>query len=86
MADKPEGSYRFQNVALPHRGGQYFDGMSTHNTCVKEYKGKFYLYYMGTTGGDIPTFLQAVSVQYGEETWDRKRIIRLLHFTYKVCP
>ena len=56
VADKPEGPYHFQNVALPRRGREYFDGMSTHNTCIKEYNGKFYLYYMGTTyGGDVPT-------------------------------
>ncbi len=75
VADKPEGPYRFQNVALPRRGREYFDGMSTHNTCIKEYNGKFYLYYMGTTyGGDIPTHAKEISSQYGEETWNRKRI------------
>ena len=75
VADKPEGPYHFQNVALPRRGREYFDGMSTHNTCIKEYNGKFYLYYMGTTyGGDIPTSLADVSQCYGEETWNRKRI------------
>ena len=75
VADKPEGPYHFQNVALPRRGREYFDGMSTHNTCIKEYNGKFYLYYMGTTyGGDIPTSINDVSQVYGEETWNRKRI------------
>ena len=75
VSDKPEGPYRFQNVALPRRGREYFDGMSTHNTCIKEYNGKFYLYYMGTTyGGDIPTSAKEISSQYGEETWNRKRI------------
>ena len=75
VADKPEGPYHFQNVALPRRGREYFDGMSTHNTCIKEYNGKFYLYYMGTTyGGDIPTSVSDVSQVYGEETWNRKRI------------
>ena len=75
VADKPEGPYRFQNVALPRRGREYFDGMSTHNTCIKEHNGKFYLYYMGTTyGGDIPTSINDVSSAYGEETWNRKRI------------
>ena len=75
VSDKPEGPYHFQNVALPRRGREYFDGMSTHNTCIKEYDGKFYLYYMGTTyGGDIPTSAKEISSQYGEETWNRKRI------------
>ena len=73
VSDTPEGPYQFQNVVLPRRGRQYFDGMNTHNTCIKEYNGKFYLYYMGTTyGGDIPTGEH--SYAYAEETWNRKRI------------
>lgn len=74
VADKPEGPYHFVNVALPRRGRQYFDGMNTHNTCIKQHNGKFYLYYMGTTyGGDIPT-TSDVAACYCEETWNRKRI------------
>lgn len=75
VSDTPEGPYQFQNVVLPRRGREYFDGMNTHNTCVKEYKGKYYLYYMGCTyGGEIPQSLDEVSVIYAEETWNRKRI------------
>lgn len=75
VSDTPEGPYVFQNVVLPRRGRQYFDGMNTHNTCIKEYNGKFYLYYMGTTyGGDIPSKLSDVSGEYGLETWNKKRI------------
>ena len=75
VSDTPEGPYHFQNVALPRRGRQYFDGMNTHNTCIKEYNGKFYLYYMGTTyGGDIPTSIEEVSPEYAVETWNKKRI------------
>ena len=75
VADKPEGPYEFKNVVLPRRGREFFDGMNTHNTCIKEYNGKFYLYYMGTTYHvdpperdiDIPEYLAI-------ETWNRKRI------------
>lgn len=74
VSDTPEGPYIFKNVVLPRRGRQYFDGMNTHNTCIKEYNGKYYLYYMGTTyGGDIPTVPPA-SEHYALETWNRKRI------------
>ncbi len=74
VADRPEGPYRFQNVALPRRGREYFDGMNTHNTCIKEYNGKFYLYYMGCTyGGDLPAG-EEVPEAYALETWNRKRI------------
>ena len=75
VSDKPEGPYVFQNVALPRRGREYFDGMNTHNTCIKEYNGKFYLYYMGCTyGGDIPQGPDDYTNEYGIETWNRKRI------------
>lgn len=75
VSDTPEGPYEFQNVVLPRRGRQYFDGMNTHNTCIKEYNGKFYLYYMGCTyGGDIPQSKDEINENYAMETWNRKRI------------
>lgn len=75
VSDKPEGPYVFQNVALPRRGREYFDGMNTHNTCIKEYNGKFYLYYMGCTyGGHIPQGMDDYTDHYALETWNRKRI------------
>lgn len=75
VSDVPEGPYVFQNVVLPRRGRQFFDGMNTHNTCVAEHDGKIYLYYMGCTyGGEIPQSGTQISDAYGEETWNRKRI------------
>ena len=74
VSDTPEGPYTFANVVLPRRGRQYFDGVNTHNTCIKEYNGKYYLYYMGTTtGGEIPTS-GGVPEAYYVETWNKKRI------------
>jgi predicted GH43/DUF377 family glycosyl hydrolase len=49
-ADKPEGPYRHIKVILPARDTQYWDGTTTHNPAILKYKGKFYLYYMGSTG------------------------------------
>lgn len=75
VSDTPEGPYHFQNVVLPRRGRKYFDGMNTHNTCIKEHNGKFYLYYMGTTyGAESPTSAEEINLCYAEETWNRKRI------------
>ncbi|MDY2880065.1 MAG: glycoside hydrolase family protein [Candidatus Borkfalkiaceae bacterium] len=75
VSDKPEGPYAFANVVLPRRGREYFDGMNTHNACIREYGGRFYLYYMGTTyGGAVPTSASDISLAYAEETWNRKRI------------
>ena len=75
VADHPQGPYRFLRVVLPRRGREYFDGMNTHNACIRQYGGKFYLYYMGTTyGGDIPWRAKDISYDYAMETWNRKRI------------
>lgn len=49
-SEKPEGPFKFKDVALPARGAQYWDGLCTHNPTVKEFDGKYYLYYMGNTG------------------------------------
>lgn len=74
VSDTPEGPYQFLRVVLPRRGRQYFDGMSTHNTCVRYFKGKYYLYYMGTTyGGPVPIG-EETSAEYNLEVWNKKRI------------
>ncbi len=75
VSDKPQGPYQFKNVVLSRRGREYFDGMNTHNTCIKYYNGRYYLYYMGTTyGGEVPTADDPCFSQYALETWNRKRI------------
>ncbi len=48
-SEKPEGPYTFQEIVLPARGPQYFDGRSTHNPHIKKYGDTYYLYYVGTT-------------------------------------
>ena len=75
VAERPEGPYRYLRTVLPRRGRAYFDGMNTHNPCIKFWNGRYYLYYMGTTyGGYIPDAQTPVSNAYAEETWNRKRI------------
>ncbi len=49
-SDKPEGPYRHVKVIFPARGNQYWDGVCTHNPAVIQNKGKYYLFYMGSTG------------------------------------
>ncbi len=53
IADKPEGPYKHLKVVLERRGAQFWDGVCTHNPAVIAHKGKYYLYYMGTTGKSI---------------------------------
>lgn len=49
VADKPEGPFEFVDKALPNRGAQYWDGHSTFNPQIKKYKGKYYMFYTGST-------------------------------------
>lgn len=75
VSDTPEGPYEFQNVVFPRRGRHFFDGMNTHNTCIKKYGDKFYLYYMGCTYSiDIPQSAEDISFGDAQEVWNRKRI------------
>ncbi len=74
VSDRPEGPYRFLRVVLSRRGRQYFDGMNTHNTCIRFFEGKYYLYYMGTTyAGPIPDG-EETDPECNLEVWNRKRI------------
>ena len=76
-AARPEGPYRFAEVALPPRGGEFFDGRSTHNPHIRKIGDTFVLLYMGTTyEGPTPDAAhQEVwrSPRY-LATWARKRI------------
>lgn len=74
VSDTPEGPYQFQRVVLPRRGRKFWDGMNTHNTCIKEYAGKFYLYYMGTTYGEDIKGDDFSNPYIMAETWNKKRI------------
>ena len=75
VADRPEGPYHYCNTVLPRRGRQYFDGMNTHNTCIKYYDGKYYLFYMGCTyRTEIPKSYLEIPKDLALETWNRKRI------------
>ncbi len=74
-SDRPEGPYKFEEVVLPRRGREYFDGMNTHNPYIRYWNGKYYLYYMGTTyGGAIPKHMDEISSERSIEVWNRKRI------------
>jgi predicted GH43/DUF377 family glycosyl hydrolase len=55
VSDHPGGPFKHLKVALPARGNQFWDGTTTHNPAVMQYKGKYYLFYMGTTGKSDPS-------------------------------
>ena len=76
-ADKPVGPYRFSEVALPPRGGDFFDARSTHNPRVRKVGETFLLLYMGTNY-DGPTPAPPNPEVWRSPrylaTWARKRI------------
>lgn len=75
VSDKPEGPFKFVKEILPPRGKQYFDGMNTHNPCIKKYNNKFYLFYFGNTYDcPIPENCDKISEELASDTWKKKRI------------
>lgn len=47
VAERAEGPYQFMEVILARRGPEFWDGSVTHNSTIRSYKGRYYLYYMG---------------------------------------
>lgn len=47
--DTPDGTYQFEEVVLPARGPQYWDGRATHNPHITKIGSKYVLYYTGMT-------------------------------------
>ena len=47
--DTPDGTYQFEEVVLPARGAQHWDGRATHNPQITKVGGKYVLYYTGMT-------------------------------------
>jgi hypothetical protein len=50
VSDSPTGPFHHVNVALPARGKDFWDGLTTHNPTIVRIGDRYYLYYMGTTG------------------------------------
>jgi len=66
-ASVPEGPYTFQEVVLPARGPQFWDGRITHNPTVHRSGDKYLLFYIGSTYGEdrpIPTPGETLSALY----------------------
>lgn len=50
-ADNPMGPFKFEEVVLPGRGGDYWDGKSTHGPKIVKIKDQFVLYYQAIAEG-----------------------------------
>jgi hypothetical protein len=48
-ADRPEGPYHFEQVALPAHDPACWDGRMTHNPTIHRWRGTYYLFYIGST-------------------------------------
>ena len=48
-ADTPEGPFEFEEVVLGPRDPQYWDGRMSHNPCLFQGEGGWYLFYCGVT-------------------------------------
>ncbi len=49
VSDTPQGPFEFQEVVLPARGAEYWDGCATHNPSITRHGTTYILYYMGST-------------------------------------
>ncbi|MBT3380423.1 MAG: glycosyl hydrolase family 43 [Lentisphaerae bacterium] len=55
-SDTPEGPYQFEEVVLPDRGAEFWDGRMTHNPTIHRCGDKYVLFYIGATfEGEKPT-------------------------------
>ena len=64
-------------MALPPRGGEFFDARCTHNPHIRKVGDTYLLLYMGTTyDGPTPTAerQEVRSSSRSHATWARKRI------------
>lgn len=76
VADTPVGPYKFQEIVLPIRGKEFFDGLVTHNPRIVKYKDYYLLYYFGTTYDfDIPMTNENIwADNRAQEAWMNKRV------------
>jgi len=70
------GPYEFQGVALPSRGGNFWDGHSVFNTCSVHLGAKFYLYYTGNRGTTNWAADRAIAPS-SEEWWTHRNHQRI---------
>ncbi len=76
-SEKPAGPYRYAEVALPPRGGDFFDARSTHNPHIRKVGDTFLLLYMGTNYDGPTPSPQNPEVWRSPRylaTWARKRV------------
>jgi hypothetical protein len=62
VADNAESSFRVTGTILAPRGAGFWDATTCHNPLIKEFNGKYYLYFMGNSNGKTNTKRIGVAV------------------------
>ena len=75
VSDNPGGPYKHMNVALPAYSDTAWDGAMTHNPYILFHEGKYYLYYIATSGK--PLTVNNSIPAYGKEWWTRRNTQRI---------
>ncbi|NWJ51451.1 MAG: hypothetical protein HXX14_11365 [Bacteroidetes bacterium] len=73
ISNNPVGPFKHLKVALPARGNKYWDGSATHNPTITQYRGKYYLYYMGTSASKEIKF----PVKINDNWWSYRNTQRI---------
>jgi len=70
IAEHPEGPYRWLGPALQARGAGHWDQITVHNPRIKQFDGKYYLYYIATNG-DVSDdeLVEIARVGYSHPKW-----------------
>ena len=74
-SDRPEGPYKFEEVVMPPRGSEFWDGRVTHNPTIHFHDGKYLLIYTGATyRGKRPEgkAIDAATWETWTEAWNSK--------------
>lgn len=75
VSDTPEGPYAFQNVALGAYSDHAWDGAMAHNPYILTANGKYYLYYIATSG-KVLSANEGVGA-YSTDWWIRRNTQRI---------
>jgi hypothetical protein len=76
VSKTPAGPYKFEEVVLPARGKQFFDGCVTHNARIVKNGDYYVLYYFGTHYDDAPPKpgVDVWATGLAQRAWMKKRI------------
>jgi len=73
VAESPEGPWKYHSTALKGRGKGHWDAITAHNPKIKNFEGKYYLYYISTNMGNMEyteeELLETALVGYSHPNW-----------------